>query len=201
MTPEDLSAPSGRRLQAWRAVGQTLLGILVLLGGMAVLSRYLRGPLEAFGRFFVDRFGIAGMALGTFLCDGFHIPPPPQVYFVAAIAAHLSPLPVLAAMGAASMAAGVVGYHVASRLSGLRVFRIPLERTRPRVDALFARWGAWAMAVGSVTPLPYAWLCWFAGIYRVRYTHFLVLILLRVPRLAVMYWLVAKGWSSGAPGP
>jgi membrane protein YqaA with SNARE-associated domain len=201
MTPEDLSAPSGRRQAVWKAVAQTAAGVLVLLGGMALLSRYLRGPLESFGHFFVEHFGVAGMALGTFLCDGFHIPPPPQVYFVAAITAHLSPVPVLAATGAASMAAGVVGYHVASRLSNLRVFHGPLERTRPRVDALFARWGAWAMAVGSVTPLPYAWLCWFAGIYRVRPRHFLVLILLRVPRLAVMYWLVAKGWSSGAPGP
>ena len=179
-----------------RFVLQSLLALVVLIGFVSALSRLFKPELEALGQGFLERFGALGLSLGTFLADAFHFPIPPQFYMLASITGGWSPLESLAAIAAGSMVGGVVshliGRHVLWRVAFLR--RI-VDRSRARIDWLFARYGYWAVAVGSISPVPFSLLCNLSGLYRVPFRIFLVLSLFRIPRLLIFYALIHLGWS------
>ncbi len=179
-----------------RFVLQSLLALVVMIGFVSALARLFKPELEALGQGFLERFGALGLSLGTFLADGFHFPIPPQFYMLASITGGWSPLESLAAIAAGSMVGGVVshliGRHVLWRVAFLR--RI-VDRSRARIDWLFARYGYWAVAVGSISPVPFSLLCNLSDLYRVPFRIFLVLSLFRIPRLLIFYALIRLGWS------
>jgi membrane protein YqaA with SNARE-associated domain len=160
------------------------------------LAAYLaRDELDALGRGFVQRFGVAGMFVGTYLADAFSFPIPPQFYMLTAITSGGSQTAPLIAISAASLLAGCTGYRLASRLARLRLFAARIERTRPKIDRLFERYGYWAIAIGSISPIPFSMLCYLSGLYRVPPRYFLTMVLFRVPRLLLFYALIRAGWS------
>jgi hypothetical protein len=67
-----------------------VLGLVGLVAVVALLGHHYRGELETLGRALLDQFGYIGIALGTFIADGFHFPIPPQFYMLASIAAGWS---------------------------------------------------------------------------------------------------------------
>ena len=91
-TPSEPSAPSLPRLLARIAAG-----LIALLLGIAALAHAFHGELEAIGRGFVERFGVTGMVLGTFIADGFHFHiPRGYIYAAMAFAALVEVFNVLA---------------------------------------------------------------------------------------------------------
>lgn len=187
--PDDGLSPRGIAL---RAAGVAL----ALLGVTALAARCFKGPLESLGRGFVDRFGLAGMALGTFIADGLLFPVPPHFYLLAAITAGGPQWPPIAAVTAGSLAGGALMVAVGRSLTRWPRLARWVERSRPRVDALFERYGVWAVAVVSATPIPYSYFACFCGAYRVRPALLLALGLCRVPRLLAFYALIRLGWSA-----
>jgi membrane protein YqaA with SNARE-associated domain len=174
-----------------------LLGAAVLVGVVALVGTLFRPELESMGRGFVDHFGYAGIALGTFLADGLHCPVPPQFYMLAAIVSDWSPAGTILAVCVGSMAGGVTAYAIARHAQRVRVFARLLAHTRGKVDWLFARFGYWAVAIGSVTPIPYSFLCYIAGAYRMPRRIFVALSLFRIPKIILYFYLVELGWSAG----
>jgi membrane protein YqaA with SNARE-associated domain len=179
-----------------RFVLQSLLAIGVLVALVSALSRLFKPELESLGRGFLERFGALGLTLGTFLADAFHFPIPPQFYMLASITGGRSAAESLVAIAVGSMAGGVashlVGRHLLWRLAFLR--RV-VDASRARTDWLFARYGYWAVAVGSVSPVPFSLLCNLSGLYRVPFRMFLALSLFRIPRLVLFYGLIWLSWS------
>ena len=57
-----------------------MLSLGALFGLIALAAHLARDPLDALGRGFVQRFGLAGMFVGTYLADAFSFPIPPQFY-------------------------------------------------------------------------------------------------------------------------
>ena len=41
-------------------------------------------------------------------------------------------------------------------------------------------------------------MCYVAGVYRVKPKLFALVLLFRIPRLLVMYWLARAGWMTGS---
>ena len=181
---------AARRRDAWRLTLQTL-GAIALLGAFFyVLGATCKPEIERIGRVFVERLGFAGVAVGVFLADAFTFPVPPQVYMLAALAGGASPAITVTVTCASSLVAGNVGYRLAARLSGVSFFRARIDAARPRLDPLFRRYGVWAVAIGSLTPMPYSILCYLAGIYRLPPRLFALLLLFRVPRILFFYVLI-----------
>src|SRR6185295_5530738 len=104
------------------------LGLVLLLGVVVLLVRTLRPELEGVGKWFFERFGLWGVAAGTFIADGFHFPVPPQFYMLLATAANSDPLTTLAASSAGSVLGGGTGYLVARRLGHVQALRRWIER-------------------------------------------------------------------------
>jgi membrane protein YqaA with SNARE-associated domain len=188
------------RASARRELGRAILrwcaGLAGLLAVMLLVARLFRAPLEAIGRGFVDRFGYAGMAFGTFIADGFHFPVPPQLYMLLAVTSGASRPLAFAFITGGSLLGGVAGYHVAGRLARFGPIARRVERAAGLVSRAFGRFGGRAAVVASLLPIAYSVLCYLAGIYRVPRRVLLILSLCRIPRLALFFYLVELGWRA-----
>jgi len=180
------------------------LGIKLLLGAaglvlvVSLLGHYFREELEDLGRGFLDRFGYVGISLGTYIADGLHCPVPPQFYMLASVVSGWSELWTIVAVCIGSLFGGMTAYAIARKAASSRFLRGLLARTQGKFDWLFARFGYWAVAIGSVTPIPYSFLCYVAGGYRMPARIFVALSLFRIPKVVLYFYLVKLGWSRGA---
>src|SRR5689334_1297994 len=98
--------------ELWRLLSRFALGLLLLLVIASALGHWARADAEAIARGFVERYGYPGIALGTFLADGFHFPIPPQFYMLLSIASGQPAAECLAVIGSASLLAGAAGYQL-----------------------------------------------------------------------------------------
>lgn len=171
------------------------LGLVVLIVGVALLGKTFRPELEALGRGFVDNFGLFGMALGALIADGFHFPIPPQFYMLLGISSGVSTLKTLFAVNVGSFLGGWLAYFLATQLSQFGPIHRRLEQPRRLTEAVFARYGAWSVVVASFMPITYAALCYMAGLGRLPRSGFLLITLIRAPRLVAYYYLIKLGWS------
>jgi membrane protein YqaA with SNARE-associated domain len=179
-----------------RLVGHLLLALGALFLVIAAVGYLFRPQLAGLGTTFVERFGLLGMALGTFLADAFQFPIAPQFYMLAAIArGDAATLPLLV-ISAASMVAGSAGYLIAYRSSSVPFLRRKLERSRPLVERLLARYGAWSFVLLSISPVPYSIVCYLIGMYRMPTRYLALFVGLRGPRLAVMYVVIRAAWAA-----
>lgn len=170
-------------------------GLLAILVIVAVLGHAARDRCEAAARVFVDRYGYAGMALGTLLADAIHFPIPPQFYMLLSVASGASAINTLAAIAAASLTAGVLGYRLARVVGRNAWVSKRTERTRRLLQGAIERYGAWAAVYSSLLPLPYSLLCYLAGLSRAPRGFFALLCVCRVPKLVAFYWLIRLGWQ------
>ena len=192
------AAPVPVAFDARRSVLRIVISILVFFCLMALLAKVAGPRIEGTGRIFIERFGLGGLALGTILADAFSLPPPPLFYIVIVATGAGSHVVGMSVISVASMVAGVIGYHLASLLSARPFFRRRIDATRARMDPLFERYGVWAFAIASATPIPFSFMCYVAGVYRLRLRMLAFICITRVPRLLVMYWLVRAGWVTGS---
>ncbi len=190
--PED-PAPSRGGSRVWLRV---LLGAAALLGGMLVLVRIFRPQLEALSRYFVEHFGLVGVALGTFLADGISSPVPPQFFMLLSIGAGTPDLHTLAATTVGSLLGGCAGYQLARQLARFPRFARWLERTGASFrEQLRGRKAYRNAVIASLTPLPFSMQCYLCGLYRLPLGAFAVILSLRIPRLAVFYYVIKAGWT------
>lgn len=186
------------RWDARRGILRVVVSILVFFALMALLAKVAGPRIEGSGKAFVETFGYAGLAIGTILADGFSLPPPPLFYIVIVATGQSSHVVGMTVISAASMVAGVIGYHLAALLSSRPFFRKRIDATRARMDGLFKRYGVWAFLIASATPLPFSFMCYTAGVYRLGPRMLAMICVFRVPRLLVMYWLIVAGWMTGS---
>ncbi len=180
-----------------RAVIRIALSVGVFFAFMAALAKLLGPQIEALGQTFVDRFGLAGLAAGMMFADALSMPPPPLFYIVIVATNPESHLVGMTVISIASMLAGIIGYKLSALLASRPFFHRRIEATRARMDKLFERYGFWAFAIASLTPMPFSIMCYVAGVYRVKPKLFALVLLFRIPRLLVMYWLARAGWMTG----
>lgn len=172
-----------------------LLALVVLVSVVVLVGQGFRTELEALGRSFVDRFGLLGMALGTFLADGFHCPVPPQFYMLLAIAAGGSQVAALGAVASGSLLGGATGYVVARNVGAMPWVSRLFARSSRVATRIYAAHGTRVILLASITPVAFSMLCYFAGVCRLPPRAFLLIALLRLPKLVAYYYLVRFGWS------
>jgi membrane protein YqaA with SNARE-associated domain len=191
-----LATPAPRDGSRLGLVLRFALGLVALLVVVVLVVRTLRPELESVGSWFVQRFGLVGVALGTFIADGFHFPVPPQFYMLLATAAQTDPAAILAATSVGSLAGGTTGYFVARRLGHVGWLRRRLERVTGKArDLVGQRYPYRSAAIASATPMAFSVLCYVAGVLRVGRGPLLVLLVLRIPKIVLYYYLVRMGWS------
>jgi membrane protein YqaA with SNARE-associated domain len=192
----DDDAPVNGRSRVWMVL-RFMLGLGALLLLVILLVRTLKPELEGIGRMFVERFGVAGIAIGTLLADGFHFPIPPQFYMLLGIAAQTPPVATIAATTLGSLIGGACGYALARRLGHIPRLAKWLERVGGKLGhRLGHTYAHRSVLLASFTPIAFSVLCYLSGFYRLRRSAFILMLALRVPKLVLYYYLVSVGWNA-----
>lgn len=74
----------------------------------------------------------------------------------------------------ASLFGGIIGYFIGQKL-GLPVFKkiVPLKHIE-KLRLWTEKYGAWAVFLGAVSPIPYKVVCIGAGVFKLNFTLFLI---------------------------
>jgi membrane protein YqaA with SNARE-associated domain len=190
---DDLNHPTRREIIL--GVVRLFVGFAGLIAVVAFLGWRFRTELEHFGKWFVERFGAAGMAGGAFLADGLHFPLPPQFYLLTGIAGGYGTLPALASVLAGSVAGGFVAFAAARRLAGIPFFEKRFSTTRHIVQRLLSARGRWGLVIAGMLPVSYFVLCALGGIMQLRYRDYAIIGLMRIPRLVLSFLLIELAWG------
>lgn len=158
-----------------------------------IVGRYFEEELRAIGVAFVETFGGVGVAFCTLVPDAITMPPPHEICMTFAYTGGMSFWEVVLWATAGSVTGGSIGYVIGRQLSHTQWFQ-NLVRGRARLAwQAIERHGALALAVGALSPVPYSVCCWASGAMHMRPAVFLVVSLLRLPRLAFYLWIILMG--------
>lgn len=190
LTPEELEQTTSLRA----IIIQTLLVSLVIVAGVVVAAMFFKKPLTEMATWLVETFGIGGVLVGIALSDIFTFPIPPDTFIFIAATSPYPAAPMLVAICITSIICGSIAYFVGPQLQRIGFISRRIEKFRPRGEALFGKWGVWAVAIGALSPLPYSITCWMAGIYKMPFWRFFLATLFRAPRMIGYYYLFMLGW-------
>lgn len=168
---------------------RTAVALFVLMASLAVLTALLREPVLAMGEGFVARFGGPGIALGWFLPDAVPLPLIPDAFSALGLLGGMGFGAVVAWASAGSLAGGLGGYWIGTRLRGTALAEHIVARGQ--AEELIARYGAGALAAATLTPLPYSAAAWACGAGRMPLRTFVAVSGLRVVRVSA-YLLAMK---------
>lgn len=190
----DVSTPDSHRPSAaevQRLALQTLLSAALLYSGVLLAAYLFRAELLDISRAFVGAWGLWGVMAGFYIPDALTLPLPNDAFSTFGLLGGLSYGEVVAAGSAGSILGGTTGYFLGKFAFGrsprLRHMLEARGLERVRTD------GAWALALGALTPLPYSVFCWSAGAVQMRLSVFLAVSTLRVFRVAGYLWLIQLG--------
>jgi uncharacterized membrane protein YdjX (TVP38/TMEM64 family) len=165
--------------------------VLFLLASVVALSAWaFRARLEAFGHAFVDHFGLAGLVIGTAFADGLHAPIPPQFYLLTGIAGGYSHVLTIGAVLLGSEIGCFVAFRVGRVAARWRWIEERIRAPRVMLERFLAPGGKkshLALAAATLLPISYCLLCVTAGAMRLSMREWLVLAVMRVPKLVVSY--------------
>lgn len=178
-----------------RILIQTAVALVALVGGLAALSYFFKPQLEALSREFISWSGVWGVGLGFFLPDALTLPIPPDTFLVAGHLGGLGFWDMLVWASAGSVLGGTAGYLMIRSLSRRPSVQPWLDPKLKKGREFMDRYGLIALALGALTPLPYSMICWACGAAGVRLVPFVLVSLLRVPRVAIYLLLIEKTFS------
>lgn len=178
-----------------RLLLQTLVFTVAVFGLIAFSGYVFREPLADLAEWMVYEVGLVGIFVGVFLADTFTFPIPPDFYLFFGVASGTSNLWVVAVVALASVIAGNAAYALGPYIQRIPLLRKRIEYFRDRGEALFEKYGTWAVGLAALTPVPFSVVCWMAGIYRMPYSRFWASTFIRIPRMVGYYYLFQLGWT------
>lgn len=96
----------------------------------------------------------------------------------------------------ASVAGGIVGHYLGRRVGRPLLYRFVSEDKVARAEALFERYGAWAILAAAITPIPYKVFTILAGVMNLRMRPFLLASLvgrsIRIMTVGVLIYLFGE---------
>lgn len=196
--PEGDTPPDPERVRKYvrNALIQTVVMLVVLVAGMALLGRYFAAELLFATSWVNEKVGFVGLAVILLATDAVITPIPPDLLLVVIANTDLAHRWWLyvPALGVISSGAGILAWHLSARVGNTRLARLIFGRFREQNAAVVARYGAVAVALGALTPIPYSVTCWTAGVLHVPFRRVAWVTLLRIPRFVGYYLLIA--WST-----
>lgn len=180
-------------LNPWRIALQWIAGFVVLFVAIGVTLAFFEAESVAAAKEFVRVARGPGVALGFFVPDSAPLPVPHDLFSAAGLVGGMSFSSVVAWAWAGSMAGGSVGFLIGRRLSHTAWFAHVMANRGAQAAEAVRRWGALGVAVGALTPIPYALSAWAAGALGMSYARFMLVSQLRIPRIIAYLWAIEHG--------
>ncbi len=173
---------------------KAVVGLVAFLVAMGLLGYLFEEELTAGTEWVVDRIGFVGLALILLVTDTFVTPFPPDILLVVVSRSRLAadwPMYV-GILGVISVIGGMLGYSIGRWLGHFKWLQRLFGDFKDDHHDFIRKYGFWAVALGSATPLPYSVTCWTAGVLGIRWTSVLAAsVLFRIPRIYGYYWLLS----------
>lgn len=176
-----------------------LFGLGAFIVAMGIIGLVYEEQLASMADWVVQRIGFAGLALILMVTDTLVTPFPPDILLVVIAKSHLAenwPIYV-GLLGVVSVIAGMTGYGIGRWLGHFTWSQRLFGQFKEDHHTFIRKYGFWAVAIGSVTPLPYSVTCWTAGVLGLHWSTVLAAALLfRLPRIYLVYWLLSNTGSA-----
>jgi membrane protein YqaA with SNARE-associated domain len=182
------------QISLWKILFRTIGSIAVLVIVVYFSKNYLETELELLGKLFVEKFGLIGMFISVYLNDTLIVPMTPDVILSLLIIDGRHQVIGLALISIASVLGGLSGYKIGHKLNSLRLFQKLVHNYQEKGEALFRRFGVWAVVIAGLTPVPFSTICWLAGMFHMDWYKFSLATLSRIPRMIIWYFLIAGVW-------
>lgn len=185
----------GTKNEALSAVARVVASFALLVAIVSLLGWAFHAELSRFGDWFVARFGLLGMAGGSFLADCIHFPIPPQFYLLTGVAGGHRVDAVVLAVLAGSELGGFTAFVLARGAGRAPFVARRLVRARELLARMIERHGYLGVAAATLLPVSFSLLCMAGGAMRLPYRAYGVLAAMRVVRIAVSYGVIAMAWT------
>jgi len=175
-----------------------LFGLAAFIVVMGVIGFVYEDELAAMAEWVVQHIGFAGLAIILMVTDTLVTPFPPDILLIVIAKSHLAAYwpAYVGLLGVVSVVAGMTGYGIGRWLGHFEWSQRLFGQFKEDHRGFIRKYGFWAVAIGSVTPLPYSVTCWTAGVLGLRWTTVLAAaILFRLPRIFLVYWLLSNTGS------
>jgi membrane protein YqaA with SNARE-associated domain len=175
-----------------------LIGLAAFIVVMGVIGFVYEDELATMAEWVVQHIGFAGLAMILMVTDTLVTPFPPDILLIVIAKSHLAAYwpAYVGLLGLVSIVAGMTGYGIGRWLGHFEWSQRLFGQFKEDHRGFIRKYGFWAVAIGSVTPLPYSVTCWTAGVLGLRWTTVLAAaILFRLPRIFLVYWLLSNTGS------
>ena len=162
---------------------QTLVALLILGAALALISHFLRGPVEVWSKSFISYTGAWGVGLGFFFPDAFTLPIPPDAFLLAGHAGQLPFWEIVWSASLGSILGGTAGFLMIRTIADRPQAKRWIQKKLRSGQLIMDRYGRLALALGALTPLPYSVICWACGATGMKFRPFILISLLRIPRV------------------
>lgn len=176
-----------------RALAQAAVAMLALFGGIFALGWYFREPITAWSTAMVEKWG----APGIFLMQAVMDPIPGPGHDLGLVVGHAGGLgfwSIWVASSLGSLLGSVICWAVGLRMGRWPALRVMLQRYR--LDWLFEKYGAKAVAIGSIGPFPYILVTVGAGACGMTLRDFVLGASARSLKIGFMLMLIMAGWEA-----
>lgn len=180
-------------IQWKQLIGRTFLFTFLMLIFYGITAYLFHEELKEVGIWLGETLGFFGIALYVYVVDTIIIPATADIVFPFTVG--WNPIILLSVMSAASMAGGITGYWIARNFNKLKIINRMTSGYRERGITLIRKYGAWAVVIAGLTPVPYSTVCWIAGLLNVPPEKVMVATLARAPRIILYYVLFKGGYS------
>lgn len=174
---------------------KAVIALVAFAIAMSVLGYLFEDELTVGTNWIVERIGFLGLCLILLVTDTLVMPFTPDILLVVIAKSPLAeqwPIYVLI-LGTISSFAGLMGWGIGRWLGHFEFVQRIFGEFKEDHREFIRRYGFWAVAIGSITPLPFSMTCWTAGVMGLRaMTVLLAALIFRVPRFFLFYWLIAS---------
>jgi len=191
--PQNKTAPEDSNDDPQRLVISGLI-ILVLVVGVFILLFWLgQDWFIAAGAWLKQHFGLLGIGIFGFLVDMIPTIISPDVIF--AFTTDWPIISLLLVMSTASVLGGMSGFFIAQKLGHFKRINNFVSNFSPRGQKLIKKYGVVAIILAALTPIPYAHVCWIAGLMGMSPSKVFIGSLFRFPRMIIYYFAINGGIS------
>ena len=181
-----------------QTIFQTMFSIIFILALVFGLSLIFRNELMKYSTLFMGTIGIFGFAICILVSDIIPGFVPIDMFLVMAIAAGFNDIQVILSSSVASILGGTIAYMLGKYVfHAIPVIKSILVTYEYKMDQWVKVYGKNAVVIAALTPIPYSWMAYTAGRFKMRYLDFFNASLFRFVRFAVYFYAIKIGWISG----
>lgn len=167
-----------------------VFSLVMFVLAMSALGPLFEDELAVGTNWMVERIGFLGLCLILLVTDTLVTPFPYDILLLVIAKSPLSEqwTVYVLLLGMISCLAGMLGWGIGLWLGHFEFVKGIFGEFKEDYREFILRYGFWAVAIGSITPLPFSVTCWTAGVIGVHGVMVLLAALIsRIPRFVLYY--------------